>query len=202
MRLLVLTGAVIIGHLHDASLIACLNPSLGCLSYLLQFEQFARTVGDAAVDQQRRMREAFVGFANHISSTAQDVNATWPIFRIPRYELHAAQVRLQSGMEYIGCQYLIEPNDAAEYLKFVNANYEDSMVEGHMTRYGNLDRLIPIGYTPNFTIGTATGIIPDPVMDRPLRSATWQISPRKYCSFLTTLLLDLEYCHLNWYAIY
>jgi hypothetical protein len=140
-------------------------------------------VGDAAVDQQRRMREAFVGFANHISSTAEDVNATWPIFRIPHFELHAAQVRLQSGVEYIGCQYLVEPNDADEYLKFVTANYESSMVEGHMTRYGNLDRLIPIGYTPNFTVATPTGLYPDKVIDRPLRSATWQISPRTYFGF-------------------
>jgi hypothetical protein len=139
-------------------------------------------VGDAAVDQQRRMREAFVGFANHISSTAEDVNATWPIFRIPHFELHAAQVRLQSGVEYIGCQYLVEPNDADEYLEFVTANYESSMIEGHMTRYGNLDRLIPIGYTPNFTVYGPTGIEPDKIKDRPLRSATWQISPRKLYS--------------------
>ena len=70
-----------------------------CFSCRFQFEQFARTVGDAAVDHQRRMLQAFVGFAVHISSTAQDVNATWPFFRIPHFELHAAQVRLQSGVE-------------------------------------------------------------------------------------------------------
>ena len=140
-------------------------------------------MGDAAVDQQIRMQEAFVGFANHISSTAQDVNATWPIFRIPLFELHAAQVRLQSGVEYVGCQYLVEAKDAKEYLKFVDANYEDSMVESHMTRYGNLDRLTPIGYTPNFTRATQTGIEIDPIIDRPIRLATVQLSPRK-CTLL------------------
>ena len=145
----------------------------------LQFAQFARTVGDAATDQQRRMRESYIGFANHISSSAQEANATWPMFRIPNYELHAGQVRLQSGTEVIGCTYLVESNDVEEYLKFVTANHEASLTEAHMTRYGNLDRLAPIGYTPNFTIITPEGIIPDTV-DRRLRSATWQISPRTF----------------------
>jgi hypothetical protein len=143
-----------------------------------QFEQFARTVGDAAVDQQKRMRDAFIGLANHISSAAKDVNATWPLFRIPLYELHVAQVRLQSGVEYLHCQYVVEPKDAEEYLKFVTANYEYSVFEAHMIRYGNLDRFTPTGYVPNFKIFGPNGTIVD-TMDRPIRSAMWQISPRK-----------------------
>lgn len=124
------------------------------------------------------MRDAFVGFANQISSAAQNLNATWPLFRIPRYELHAGNVRAQSGVEYIYCQYMIDSKDADQYLEFVGKNYEDSMKEGHMTFYGNLDRLTPIGYTPNFTERTSTGFVPDTV-DRPIRSAMWQMSPRK-----------------------
>ena len=144
-----------------------------------QFAQFTRTVGDAAVDQQRRMRESYVGFPNLISSLAKNGNATWPIFRIPDFEIHAGQVRLQSGTEVIGCTYLVESSDTYEYLKFVTDNYESSLQEGHMTRYGNMDRLAPIGYTPNFTIFTPNGtFIPDTTIDRPLRSATWQLSPR------------------------
>ena len=150
----------------------------------MQFAQFARTVGDAAVDQQRSMRESYLGFANLISSSAQEANATWPMFRIPNYELHAGQVRLQSGTEVIGCSYLVESNDVEEYLKFVTANHEASLTEAHLTRYGNLDRLTPFGYTPNFTMITPDGIIPDKV-DRPLRSATWQISPRKSIFYFT-----------------
>ena len=146
--------------------------------FFLQFAQFARTVGDSSVDQQRRMSESYVGFANHISSSAQEANATWPMFRIPNFELHAGQVRLQSGTEVIGCTYLVESSDVHEYLKFVTANYEASLLKGHMTCYENLDRLEPIGYTPNFTMITPDGIIPD-IVDRPLRSASWQISPRK-----------------------
>jgi hypothetical protein len=135
-------------------------------------------VGDAAVDQQHLMLGAFVGFANQISSTAQNFNATWPFFRIPLYELHAGNVRQQSGVEYIYCQYMVDSKDADQYLEFVTANYEDSIMEGHMALYGNLDRLTPIGYTPNFTANGAAGFVPD-TMDRPIRSAMWQMSPRK-----------------------
>jgi hypothetical protein len=100
------------------------------------------------------------------------------MFRIPNFELHAGQVRLQSGTEVIGCNSLVGSSDVDEYLKFVTANYEASLYEAHMYCFGNVDRLAPIGYTPNFTMITADGIIPD-VVDRPIRSATWQISPRK-----------------------
>jgi hypothetical protein len=80
----------------------------------------------------------------------------------------------------MGCQYMVELKDAKSYLDFVTANYEDSIAEGHITRYGNLDRLKPIGYTPNFTIPSATGLVPD-MADQQVRSVIWQISPRKIC---------------------
>lgn len=143
----------------------------------MQFAQFARTVGDAAVDQQRRMRESFVGFANHISSSAQEANATWPFFLVPNFELHAGQVRLQSGTEIIACSMFVEASDAEGYLDFVSANYETTVKEAHIIRYGNLDRLFPIGYSPNYTIETADGLILDTV-DRPFRLPIYQISPR------------------------
>jgi hypothetical protein len=126
------------------------------------------------------MREAFVGFANHISSTAKDINATWPMVRIPFFEMHAGQVRLQSGAEIVGFQSLIEPKDADEYLKFVTSKYEDLAVEGHMICYGNLNHFAPIGYTPNFTTLGPTGYVPDTI-DRELRMPFWHFSPRTYC---------------------
>jgi hypothetical protein len=95
------------------------------------------------------------------------------------YEIHAAQVRLQSGVEYLHCQYLVEPKNVEEYLEFVTANYEHSVVEAHMARYGNLDRLTPTGYVPYFKIFGPNGTVVD-TMERPIRSAMWQISPRKY----------------------
>ena len=143
-------------------------------------------MGDAAVDQQRRMQETLVGFANHISSTAIDLNATWPLFRIPSFELHAGQARLQSGVEYLGCSYLVESKDATEYLAFVTTHYKDTVAEGHLMRYGNLDRLAPTGYTPNFTITGPTGPVPD-IVDRPIRLPVWQVSPRTFIQFNSSI---------------
>lgn len=144
------------------------------------------------------MRDSYVGFANHVSSAAKHANATWPLFRIPDFEIHAGQVRLQSGSEFFGCSYLVESNDVDDYLEFVASNYEGSVKEGHLTRYGNLDRLSPIGYTPNFTTISPNGLIPDTV-DRPSRLANWQISPRTLMSILLLFLFcnnTLTLCYI------
>jgi len=144
----------------------------------VKFAQFARTVGDAAVDQQKRMREAFDGFASLISASARRTNATWPMVRIPDYELHAGQVRRQSGAEIVTFRSFVEKEKNEEYLKFVTANYEENVKEGHMIRYGNLDRLTPIGYTPNYTLVGPTGFSLDTV-NRDFRLPFWHLSPRK-----------------------
>ena len=145
-------------------------------------------MGDAAVDQQRRMRDAFVGFAHQISSTAIDINATWPLVRIPYFELHAGQVRVQTGAEIVGFQSLIEPQDGDAYLEFVTAHYEDLAIEGHMIAHGNLDQFAPIGYTPNFTTLGPTGYFPDTV-ERELRMPFWHFSPRKFVLYSVMCLL-------------
>ena len=167
-----------------------LTVSFPYFSCFMKFTQFARTVGDSAVDQQKRMRQSFVDFANHVSSTAMDVNATWPLFRIPRFELHAGQLRLETGVEFMYCNYMIDSKDTDEYLEFVTANYEDSVFEAHMIRYGNLDRLNPGNYTPSFKASGANGTVPD-TMERSLRSALWQISPRKSGSVTVSMPLLL-----------
>ena len=71
------------------------------LHVVLQFEQFARTVGDAAVDQQQRTRQALSAFADHISSSARKANATWPMYRLPDFELHAGNRRSEAGVEIV-----------------------------------------------------------------------------------------------------
>lgn len=123
------------------------------------------------------MRKLHSTLATQISSSARQANATWPIFRIPDFELLAGQIRLQSGAEFIGIAYRIEPSNEKEYLNFVDANYEDSVIERYMTLYGNLDRLKPIGYSPNFTVLGPNGLTPD-IIDRPIRWVDWQSSPR------------------------
>jgi hypothetical protein len=144
------------------------------------------------------MRQLFGTFATQISLSARQANATWPIFRIPDFELLAGQIRAQSGVEVIGCAYRIEPSNEEEYLKFVDANYEDSVIERYMTLYGNLDRLKTIGYSPNFTILGPKGLTPD-IIDRPIRWVDWQSSPRTFssfsCFFMNEKKIMLSYIH-------
>lgn len=149
------------------------------LSLILeQFAQFARTVGDAAVNHQQLMHKALIGFANHISSAAKTTNATWPMVIVPDYEVHAGQLRSLTGAETSGFQPYVEAKDEEAYLEFIAANYEDVIREGHLVRHGNLDRLAPIGYTPNFTFVGPNGFSPDTI-DRPIRMPFWYLSPRK-----------------------
>jgi hypothetical protein len=52
-------------------------------------------------------------------------------------------------------------------------------MEGHLNRYGNLDRLNPGNYHPYFTIETLEGKVPD-TANRSDHYALWQSSPRTY----------------------
>lgn len=151
----------------------------------LQFEQFARTVGDAAVNHQQRIRNALHGFAEQISSSARRENATWPMYRLPDYEVHAGIRRLESGSELMRLSPFVEKKDEEEYLEFVTANYEDSVIEGHMILYGNTNRLNPVGYQPHFQSTGPNGFFPDPQDHDFPRGPFWQMSPRKsYCCIL------------------
>ena len=142
------------------------------------------------MDQQQRMRDALTGFANHISSSARQENATWPMYRLPDFELHAGSRRLEAGVEIVVFSPNVEPKDVEEYLEFVTANHEDAVNEAHMIRYGNTDRLIPVGYTPNFQLIGPTGFFPDPQI-RQFRGPIWQLSPRKLFFMFFSVLISI-----------
>jgi hypothetical protein len=136
-------------------------------------------VGDAAVDHQVLMHETIIAFAHIISSSGKATNTTWPLIRVPDFEVHAAQMRKLTGAETIGFLPFVEPKDEEAYLEFISANYEEVVKEAHMVRFGNLNRLTPIGYSPNFTLFGPDGIFPDPVTNRTIRMPFWYQSPRK-----------------------
>ena len=136
-------------------------------------------MGNAAVDQQQEMRDALFSFANFFSQYAYGNGEKWPLASLPNYELHASTVLKQSGMELLSITQSVKDNDKSDALQYVDENYERWVFEGHMMRYGNLDRLTPIKYQPNFTVVTAEGFVPDPVQ-RDMHYALWQFSPRKF----------------------
>jgi hypothetical protein len=123
------------------------------------------------------MQESYSGFANLISDSAKAVNATWPNFTIPNFELHAENVRLQAGTEVLSFTMYVKPEEEDSYLEYVGENYEAAIKEGHLIRYGNLDRLDPVYYHPYFTVVGPEGLVPD-TMERVFRGVLWQFSPR------------------------
>ena len=145
---------------------------------VFKFEQFSRTVGDAAVNQQLQMRVSYSAYANLISDSAEAMNATWPNFTIPHFELHAESVILQSGTEVLSLMMYVKPEDEDSYLEYVDRNYEATIKEGHLIRYGNLDRLTPVDYKPYFTVRVPEGVVPDTI-ERAFRGVMCQYSPRK-----------------------
>jgi hypothetical protein len=71
----------------------------------------------------------------------------------------------------------IKDADAPAALEYVNNHYENWTMEGHLTRYGNLDRLKRENYHPYFTLRSPEGRILD-TENRSDHYAIWQFSPR------------------------
>jgi hypothetical protein len=124
------------------------------------------------------MREAYKAFCNFFSQSAYDVNATWPFYSLPNFELHARTILKQTGAEILNVVQYIKDKDAVAALSYVEQNYEKWTTEGHMTRYGNIDRLTPAKYHPYFTLATPEGRVQD-TKQREQHYGMWQFSPRK-----------------------
>jgi hypothetical protein len=167
------------------------------LSFDYQFEQFSRTVGDNAANQQKIVRDAYVTFCNFFSQSAYDVNATWPLFSLPNFELHARSILKIQGTEILVVTQSIKDEDAPAALEYVNTHHEKWATEGHLTRYGNLDRLNKINYHPYFTVTTREGMrIPD-TEKRERHYAVWQSSPRTYAGHVFSN--ELSYITMNYF---
>lgn len=136
------------------------------------------------------MRNALSSFADQISSSARKANATWPMYRLPDFELHAGNRRLEAGAEIVSHFCFVEKKDEKEYLEFVTASHEDALNEAHMIRYGNTDRVNPVGYTSNFQLVGPNGFFPDP-QDRQFRGPLWQLSPRKLFLMFFSMLMSI-----------
>jgi hypothetical protein len=65
-----------------------------------QFAQFSRTVGDNAVNQQKIIRDAYTTFCNFVSESAFIANATWPLYSLPDFEMHASNIVKIQGTEF------------------------------------------------------------------------------------------------------
>jgi hypothetical protein len=154
-----------------------------------QFKQFSRTVGQNAANQQKVIRDAYDTFCNFYSQSAYDANATWPFYTLPNFELHVSNVIKIQGTEIFYLMQYIKDEDADAALNYASMHHEEWIKQGHLTRYGNLDRLNPVNYNNYFTVLTAEGTLVPDTKKRPDHYAIWQTSPRTYSAHDTFVLV-------------
>ena len=118
-------------------------------------------MAQAAVEQQIQLRDAYKGFAKVMSATAAATNATWPFFTLHAFESIAANVLKQSGTEVFAVANLVPHANRSAWEQYATANHEHSTQEGHLIKYGNLDRLNPVGYVDFVSAIGASGFQPD-----------------------------------------
>ena len=74
---------------------------------MIQFEQFSRTVTNAAIEQQIRIQHGLKSFENSMTSSALSTNSVWPFFVMPNFEQHARDVSVFKfvavALVYLNC---------------------------------------------------------------------------------------------------
>lgn len=94
---------------------------------------------------------------------------------MPLFETYASNYRSQAQIELFTVFNKVEEKDREEYSKWATANYVSATEEGHLFRYGNLDKLDPSGYEPSIFKLTAEGKKTDDEAD--FFAAAWTNSP-------------------------
>jgi len=141
------------------------------------YRQFARTVGDAALEQRRDLRRGLQTLGQAMTAGAMADSATWPAYRMPFYESYAANFLASSPAERLSFRPLVKRADVTAWIAFANATYQRAFQEGHMIKYGNLNRLNPMGYKPFISQQIPDkGFVPDDP-DRDMYFPTFEASP-------------------------
>ncbi|CAB9525301.1 Guanylate cyclase (Partial), partial [Seminavis robusta] len=108
------------------------------------FEQFSTTVGQAAVDEVLRIREAARSFTETLQATAELTNTTWPYYDYYHgLNAFASEQVSAKNMESIGYLTRVRHDQREAYLDFQRTRHEEWVQAGHMDAYGNMDRLFP-----------------------------------------------------------
>jgi hypothetical protein len=119
-------------------------------------------VGDAAVQQQVTMRDAFRVVADVVTADAVRTNATFPFYTNPFWEVYAGKALQQSNAE-IACFFCkVQPKDREEWGNYSMDHLTEWAHAGHMTKYGNLNRLNESNFIADIRKKNPEGIfVPD-----------------------------------------
>lgn len=144
------------------------------------YDQFSRTVANAAMGQQGNIREAQATLGDAATAYAESTNATWPLFTLPKFEYYAGHARAQAGSEIATIfNFLDNKNDPGvidSFISYANETYEEWVEEGHLIEHGNLDRLNPVAYKGFLSQRGPEGFGPDR-LDRDYYMSMWTFSP-------------------------
>jgi len=111
---------------------------------LLQYEQFARTLANAALDQQKDLRQSLRMMEDMLATSASmagNGTSPWPYFVPENFEALAMDYKKLANAEFLSLQNFVTHEQRESYVEYISTQYENFIQESHMTAYGHLDNL-------------------------------------------------------------
>jgi len=129
------------------------------------YEQFARSLADAAIDQQQSLRDSMRSLANEVTGYAQTNNISWPFVYLPLWESYAMGYFDHSKGEFVGINNHVTHDQRESFINWTTMHYEEWIQESHMLKYGNLDKLNqdPAEYNQYLAKKAKDGFPPDDI---------------------------------------
>jgi len=106
------------------------------------FQKFSRTVGDAAIEQQKNIRDSMKTLAHAVSGHALTHNQTWPFVDISLFELYGQDALRQSNAEWYALMPRVKADDKDAFVNYSTSHYQETIQQGHLMQNGDLHRLI------------------------------------------------------------
>lgn len=143
--------------------------------------------------------------SRQLTDLAIQSDQTWPYVFIRRYDTYLANaMKGVQGVEMISIDPIVLKGEEDKWIEFANRTHEAMVAEGHMIRYGNLDKLSPKSYSPRIrAIKTQNSLVAPPhefstpfwMNSPPLRSYSainWDISsvPQENRPIMAMLALE------------
>eukprot|EP00525_Craspedostauros_australis_P009498 CAMPEP_0198134480 /NCGR_PEP_ID=MMETSP1442-20131203/60099_1 /TAXON_ID= /ORGANISM="Craspedostauros australis, Strain CCMP3328" /LENGTH=367 /DNA_ID=CAMNT_0043795625 /DNA_START=765 /DNA_END=1865 /DNA_ORIENTATION=+ len=138
------------------------------------YRSVTQSLEDNALGHVGRLQLACKTLADSMSIYVESTNQTWPFVTMPSFQTHVDNFLQMSQMEFIGAFHRVEPGDEEEeWEKYASERYEKMVEDWHVGRYGNTNRLKPVGYNPD-----VYSIDPTLSPDRPgSRFPSWEFGP-------------------------
>ena len=138
----------------------------------MQFDKFARTVADSAVNHQHQLRQAAKGMADDVAIMAKATNQTFPFVTYPDYELRAGNARKQGRVELLNVANLVTSENYDAYVNYTTVMHEQVNEEARFHNPVVNASFEPKGFAPYISGG---GFKPD--VPRDVYFPLWTVSP-------------------------